>query len=167
MQHNTGYENMLEALNATKTQIKILKDSNYNDHCLLVSAVEQDRVTVETEIRSIMDGFLSHFEEDRFLELYERLCKACYEKHPELVGEHIKMFQMQIDWMDSAVQKRRFPITESDSRSVPELTDEKYELITMALIRRQYMNDPWMLNKLDEIEAELDRRRNERSAGKA
>lgn len=80
--------------------------------------------------------------------------------------EHIKLFQLQIDWMDSAAQKHRFPITKSDTRSVPELTGEKYELITMALTRRQHMDDPWMLKKLDEIEAELDRRRNENSADK-
>lgn len=166
MQGNNGYKDILEVLNATTAKLKRIQDDNYNDHCLLVSAVEQGRVTVETEIRSIMDGFLNHFEEERFLELYERLCKACYGKHPELVEEHIKLFQLQIDWMDSAAQKHRFPITKSDTRSVPELTGEKYELITMALTRRQHMDDPWMLKKLDEIEAELDRRRNENSADK-
>ena len=164
MQSNTGYEQMLEVLNATKMQSQKLKDDNYNDYCLLLRAVEKGRVTNDTELRSIMDGFLGHFEEERFLELYEQLCKCCYEKHPELITEHVKLFQAHIEWMDNSAKKHRFPLAESDSRPVPELTGEKFEMLTMALTRSIHKDDPWMLDRLNEIESELNRRRSENLA---
>ena len=66
--------------------------------------------------------------------------------------------------MDNSAKKHRFPLAESDSRPVPELTGEKFEMLTMALTRSIHKDDPWMLDRLNEIESELNRRRSENLA---
>lgn len=50
--------------------------------------------------RPIMDGLLDFGDDLRFLEIYKRLCRHIFYKHPQMVGEHIYLWRMQFDTKD-------------------------------------------------------------------
>lgn len=43
-----------------------------------------------------MDGLLDFGDDLRFLEIYKRLCRYIFYKHPQMVGEHIYLWRIVI-----------------------------------------------------------------------
>ena len=80
-----------EALEAAKETVEAL--NKLTDQALA-------QYTDERELEHIMDGLLDFGDDLRFLEIYKRLCRHIFYKHPQMVGEHIYLWRMQFDTKD-------------------------------------------------------------------
>ena len=75
---NNRYSEALEAAKETVEALNKLTDQALAQYTALVdSAVAGDDL--------------------RFLEIYKRLCRHIFYKHPQMVGEHIYLWRMQFD----------------------------------------------------------------------
>ena len=82
--------------------IATLKNAAYQQYSSLVDSIVCDHITEEREIERIMDGLLDFCDEERFIEIYRKLCRHIYYHYPELVGEHVALFRAQFETADEA-----------------------------------------------------------------
>ena len=73
------------------------KHTVYIDPCMGSAEVFFRKPRAE---KDIMDGLLDFGDDLRFLEIYKRLCRHIFYKHPQMVGEHIYLWRMQFDTKD-------------------------------------------------------------------
>lgn len=74
-------------------RLRSLRDEAFTQYSRLVEQVLNDRITDKRELERIMDGLLDFCDEERFIEIYRKLCRHIYYKHPQLVGEHVALFR--------------------------------------------------------------------------
>ena len=84
-------------LSALLTKFEEQKKQIYVHYQGLVSATLDNRITSEREIEAIMDGLLDFCDDEKFLELYKKLCRHVYNRCPVLVGEHVNLFRLQFE----------------------------------------------------------------------
>jgi len=78
-------------------RLRSLRDEAFTQYSRLVEQVLNDRITDNRELERIMDGLLDFCDEERFIEIYRKLCRHIYYKHPQLVGEHVALFRAQFE----------------------------------------------------------------------
>lgn len=78
-------------------RLRSLRDEAFTQYSRLVEQVLNDRITDKREMERIMDGLLDFCDEERFIEIYRKLCRHIYHKHPQLVGEHVALFRAQFE----------------------------------------------------------------------
>lgn len=82
-------------LNALLTKFEEQKKQIYAHYQRLVTAVLANQIASEREIEAIMDGLLDFCDDEKFLDLYKKLCRHVYNQYPQLVGEHVNLFRLQ------------------------------------------------------------------------
>lgn len=92
-----GYEKLLSDISGIVEQMNGLRDIAFSQYTALVEDVIDDRITDIKAIERIMDGLCDFGDENRFIDLYRRLCKHIYFRYPEIVGEHVALFRLL--WM--------------------------------------------------------------------
>lgn len=78
-------------------RLRSLRDEAFTQYSRLVEQVLNDRITDKRDLERIMDGLLDFCDEERFIEIYRKLCRHIYYKHPQLVGEHVTLFRAQFE----------------------------------------------------------------------
>lgn len=89
-----------EAAKETVEALNKLTDQALAQYTALVDSAVAGHITDERELEHIMDGLLDFGDDLRFLEIYKRLCRHIFYKHPQMVGEHIYLWRMQFDTKD-------------------------------------------------------------------
>jgi len=84
----------LEELKKTIEALCRIRDDAFVRYSALVDAVLQDEITDKSQLEQIMDWLLDFCDEIRFLDLYKKLCRHIYYRHPQLVGEHVAMYRV-------------------------------------------------------------------------
>ena len=97
---NNRYSEALEAAKETVEALNKLTDQALAQYTALVDSAVAGHITDERELEHIMDGLLDFGDDLRFLEIYKRLCRHIFYKHPQMVGEHIYLWRMQFDTKD-------------------------------------------------------------------
>ena len=97
---NNRYSEALEAAKETVEALNKLTDQALAQYTALVDSAVAGHITDERELEHIMDGLLDFGDDLRFLEIYKRLCRHSFYKHPQMVGEHIYLWRMQFDTKD-------------------------------------------------------------------
>ncbi len=77
-------------------ELSALMDTAYVQYSACVDAILRDELTDVVQIEKIMDGLCDFGDDERFLELYKRLCRHIYRRYPQLVGEHIYWVWRQV-----------------------------------------------------------------------
>lgn len=90
-------EQLLSELTETIESLGKIRESAYRLYSEAVEAILSDRITDPNHIERIMDGLLDFCDEDRFIEIYRRLCRHIYYRYPQMVGEHVAMFRLQFE----------------------------------------------------------------------
>lgn len=91
---NNRYSEALEAAKETVEALNKLTDQALAQYTALVDSAVAGHITDERELEHIMDGLLDFGDDLRFLEIYKRLCRHIFYKHPQMVGEHIYLWRM-------------------------------------------------------------------------
>lgn len=112
---NNGLESIVEIAN----HLKKIRSTAYRQYETLVGNILENKITDPVSIEHIMDGLLDFCDEDRFIELYRKLCRHSYRKYPQLVGEHIALFRAQFESNNEEQEERvtdheHFPENTSD-----------------------------------------------------
>ena len=97
---NNRYSEALEAAKETVEALNKLTDQALAQYTALVDSAVAGHITDDRELEHIMDGLLDFGDDLRFLEIYKRLCRHIFYKHPQMVGEHIYLWRMQFDTKD-------------------------------------------------------------------
>lgn len=98
---NNRYSEALEAAKETVEALNKLTDQALAQYTALVDSAVAGHITDERELEHIMDGLLDFGDDLRFLEIYKRLCRYIFYKHPQMVGEHIYLWRMKYSWLRS------------------------------------------------------------------
>lgn len=93
----TDRNDIWSELNALLTKFEEQKKLIYAHYQSLVAAVLANQITSEREIEAIMDGLLDFCDDEKFLDLYKKLCRHVYHQYPQLVGEHVNLFRLQFE----------------------------------------------------------------------
>lgn len=91
---NNRYSEALEAAKETVEALNKLTDQALAQYTALVDSAVAGHITDERELEHIMDGLLDFGDDLRFLEIYKRLCRHIFYKHPQMVGEHIYLWRI-------------------------------------------------------------------------
>lgn len=84
-------------ISALLTKFEEQKKQIYVHYQSLVTAVLANQIASEREIEAIMDGLLDFCDDEKFLDLYKKLCRHVYNQYPQLVGEHVNLFRLQFE----------------------------------------------------------------------
>ncbi len=76
-------------IDETIARLKALMDIAYEQYASCVNAIIRDELTDIVQIEKVMDGLCDFGDDERFLELYKKLCRHIYRRYPQLVSEHI------------------------------------------------------------------------------
>ena len=87
-----NYESALNEIKEIVEGITSLTNAAYQHYSALVDAVLRDEVTDAKQIERIMDGLVDFGDDNRFIDIYRKLCRHVYYNYPELVGEHVALF---------------------------------------------------------------------------
>lgn len=87
----------MEEIKSIIENIQLLRDAAYNQFLVLTEDIVSDRITDIQKIEWIMDRVGDFLDEDRFIELYRKICKHIYFNYPEIVGEHVDLYRVL--WM--------------------------------------------------------------------
>jgi hypothetical protein len=85
--------NTMDDLGELIEQLQALRNNAYMLYCPAVDEVLSGEVADINDITSVLDGLCDFCDEDRFLELYRKVCKHIYHKYPELVGEYVHLYR--------------------------------------------------------------------------
>lgn len=100
----------MEEIKRIIENIQLLRDAAYNQFLILTEDIVSDRITDIQKIEWIMDRVGDFLDEDRFIELYRKICKHIYFNYPEIVGEYVDLYRvlwMTKDDNDLVDQKER------------------------------------------------------------
>ena len=86
------YESALNEIREIVESITGLTNAAYLHYSALVDAVLRDEITDAKQIARIMDGLVDFGDDNRFIDIYRKLCRHVYYNYPELVGEHVALF---------------------------------------------------------------------------
>ena len=86
------YESELNEIREIVESITGLTNAAYQHYSALVDAVLRDEITDAKQIERIMDGLVDFGDDNRFIDIYRKLCRHVYYNYPELVGEHVALF---------------------------------------------------------------------------
>ena len=86
------YESALNEIREIVESITGLTNAAYLHYSALVDAVLRDEITDAKQIERIMDGLVDFGDDNRFIDIYRKLCRHVYYNYPELVGEHVALF---------------------------------------------------------------------------
>jgi len=95
-----NYESHLKELEETIYALNRLRDSAFAQYTTLVDSVLRNEITDQRQLERIMDGLLDFCDEERFLQIYKKLCRHIFYRHPQMVGEHIRLFRAQFEDAD-------------------------------------------------------------------
>ena len=87
-----NYESALNEIREIVEGITALTNAAYQHYSALVDAVLRDEITDAKQIERIMDGLVDFGDDNRFIDIYRKLCRHVYYNYPELVGEHVALF---------------------------------------------------------------------------
>ena len=87
-----NYESALNEIKEIVEGITSLTNAAYQHYSALVDAVLRDEITDAKQIERIMDGLVDFGDDNRFIDIYRKLCRHVYYNYPELVGEHVALF---------------------------------------------------------------------------
>ena len=87
-----NYESALNEIKEIVEGITSLTNAAYPHYSALVDAVLRDEITDAKQIERIMDGLVDFGDDNRFIDIYRKLCRHVYYNYPELVGEHVALF---------------------------------------------------------------------------
>ena len=91
------YEKSFKHISEMAKAIAGLYDTAYATYKNLVNLVLQDAITDVGKIEHIMDGLLDYCADERFVEMYKKICRHIYDEHPQLVNEHVEIFRELYD----------------------------------------------------------------------
>ena len=97
-----NYESTLNAIRDIVDRITGLRNAAFQRYSYLVDAVVSDQIADAKRVEQIMDGLLDFCDEERFIEIYRKLCRHVYYHYPELVGEHVALFRALFETADDA-----------------------------------------------------------------
>lgn len=103
-------ERLLKELAETLNSFERIKASAYKLYSETVEAITSDKITGEKQIERIMDGLLDFCDDDRFVDIYRKLCRHVYCRYPQMVGEHIALFRLQFETTDVVESEQQAPI---------------------------------------------------------
>lgn len=83
---NNRYSEALEAAKETVEALNKLTDQALAQYTALVDSAVAGHITDERELEHIMDGLLDFGDDLRFLEIYKRLCRHIFYKHPQMAA---------------------------------------------------------------------------------
>ena len=87
-----NYESALNEIKEIVEGITSLTNAAYQHYSALVDAVLRDEITDAKQIERIMDGLVDFGDDNRFIDIYRKLCRHVYYNYPELVGEHVALY---------------------------------------------------------------------------
>lgn len=85
--------NIMEELSGVLEQLQALRNAAYEKYSFATEEVVSGKITDIVTIEKIMDGLCDFGDEERFLNLYRKVCKHIYFNYPEIVGEHVSLFR--------------------------------------------------------------------------
>lgn len=89
-------KDFVSSISGIVAELSALMDTAYVQYSSCVDAILRDELTDIVRIEKIMDGLCDFGDDERFLELYKRLCRHIYRRYPQLVGEHIYWVWRQV-----------------------------------------------------------------------
>lgn len=92
-----NYESHLKELEKTIQALNRLRDSAFAQYSTLVDSVLRNEITDQRQLERIMDGLLDFCDEERFLQIYKKLCRHIFYRYPQMVGEHVALFRAQFE----------------------------------------------------------------------
>ena len=98
-------QSALEDLKNIVEEIGKLRDVAYAKYSELVRQVLESQITDEQRLEQIMDGLCDFCDENRFIELYRRLCRHIYFQYPQLVGERVTLFRALFEGNDKECEQ--------------------------------------------------------------
>lgn len=93
MEQFDDYSAMLESMLGTVESLNQLRNQAYRHYSSLISLVLRNEISSEQQLEWIMDGLLDFCDEPRFLEMYKKLCRHIYYRHPQLVRDHVTLYR--------------------------------------------------------------------------
>lgn len=84
---------IVDELGELLEQMQFLRNAAYEKYSIAAEEVVSGKITDIDAIEKIMDGLCDFGDEERFLNLYRKVCKHIYFNYPEIVGEHISLFK--------------------------------------------------------------------------
>lgn len=102
-----NYSNLLASVRDVAEGINNLRNAAYKQYSALVDYVLANQITEELKLEQIMDELCDFCDEERFIELYRRLCRHIYYQYPQLVGEHVAMFRTLFEGNENGNESSR------------------------------------------------------------
>lgn len=68
-------------------------DTAYDQYSAAVELVLSGQIADLNEVSKILDGLCDFGDEERFVELYSKVCKHVYYRYSELVGDYVNIFR--------------------------------------------------------------------------
>ena len=75
-------------------QLEELKGGLYQQYSRTVDLVIDGEITEKADIEKILDSLLDFGDDERFCELFRKLCRHVYTKHPDTAVEYVNIFRM-------------------------------------------------------------------------
>ena len=75
-------------------QLEELKGGLYQQYSRTVDLVIDGEITEKADIEKILDSLLDFGDDERFYELFRKLCRHVYTKHPDTAVEYVNIFRM-------------------------------------------------------------------------
>ena len=89
-------KDFMGSISGIMAELNALMDAAYVQYSSCVDAIVRNELTDIVQIEKVMDGLCDFGDDERFLELYKRLCRHIYRRYPQLVGEHIYWVWRQV-----------------------------------------------------------------------
>lgn len=122
MQHEDEF---MRSIGGMAEKLKAMHDTAYVQYAACVDAVIRDALTDITQIERMMDGLCDFGNDARFLELYRRLCRHIYGRHPRLVEAHVLGVWRQI-WAEEMTDMEMGGDNDVCSTDLPQDAVEQY-----------------------------------------
>lgn len=75
-------------------QLEELKGELYQQYSRTVDLVVAGKITEKADIEKVLDSLLDFGDDERFYELFRKLCRHVYTKHPDTAVEYVNIFRM-------------------------------------------------------------------------
>lgn len=85
--------NIMDELSGLLKQMQALRNTAYEKYSVVTEEVASGKITDIVTIEKIMDGLCDFGDEERFINLYRKVCKHIYFNYPQIVGEHVSLFK--------------------------------------------------------------------------
>ena len=82
-------KDFMGSINGVVAELNALMDTAYVQYSSCVDAILRDELTDIVQIEKVMDGLCDFGDDERFLELYKRLCRHIYQRPPACRRTHL------------------------------------------------------------------------------